>query len=322
MEKIDPLHGSHRVMSNGSASGKADGRMPLQQNDQAINQTSARLGEPESPSKRDKLLSLPSKTKAKTKVLLTKIKDDSPRIAKRDEEEDGIDEALNRRETLGLPESPGHKSTARKISDKTKNSLHSAASAVAHPRQTVKNKVTRTAASKISTVQRSRPSRSANVELLEAYDSLSRVESSKSSRHATSDDETEEIDTTAHRERIANLEAARESARVAWATSHVRRVRVVPKGEVKLPKTDEFLKDAQKKSMSNVNWLEWLGHVSSRNGLDMALLTTYHRCCSTTRRTLALNTLMILTGCHTTSIPSRFISRGPSWPVLRGKGGY
>ena len=296
MEKVDPVPGTPRVMSNGSATSKAEGHTPLQENKQAINQTSTRLEELESPGKRDRLRNLPSKTKAKTKVLLTKIKDDSSKSPKEEEQ------SLNYRESLGLPESPGRKSAAKKISEKAKDSLHSAASTVAHPRQTAKDKITRTAASKISAVQRSRPSHSANIELLEAYDSLSRVESSNSSRLVTSDEEVEEVDTTAHRKRIANLEAARESARVAWATSHVRRVRVVPKGEVKLPRTDQFLKDAQKKSVFNVDWLEWLGHVSLTNGWAWPLLMIHHRCCYTIRKTLALNTLMILTNYPSTLI--------------------
>ena len=286
--------------------GKANSIMPLHQNDQAVNRKPPHHQEPESPSKKDKLLGIPSKTKAKSKALLTKIKDTAPENSG-DEERYDEEQYPNRRETLGLSKSPEQRSSGRKISDKAKNSLHTAASAIIHPQQAAKGKITRAAASKISTVQRGRPSRSANVELLDAYDSLSRAESSNSSRHITSDDEADEIDTTAHRERIAKLEAARESARVAWATSHVRRVRVVPKGEVKLPRTDEFLKDAEKKSLMNVDWLEWFGHVRLGRGFMRIKLMIGKRCCSITHRTLALNTLTISTSYHSTLTRSKSI---------------
>ena len=308
MENHDPLPNTYRTKSIGAMASKAN--MPLHQNDQAANRTTPYLEAPESPSKRDKLLSIPSKTKAKSKALLTKIKDVVPTDS-RDEERHSAEQHPNRRETIGLPESPEQKSSVRKMSDKTKNSLHTAANAIAHPQEAAKAKITRTAASKISTVQRGRPSRSANVELLEAYDSLSRAESSNSSRQVTSDDEPDEVDTTAHRERIAKLEAAMENARVAWATSHVRRVRVVPKREVKLPRTHEYLKDAQKQPPMNVDWLEWLGHVRSERSFMHIKLIIGNRCCSTTRRTLVLNTLTILTSYHSTLTRSKSILRGP-----------
>ena len=284
MENPNLLLNKHRMTGIGPAASKAN--IPLHENDQAANRTPPYLEAPESPRKRDRLISISSKTKAKSKALLTKIKDAAPSEVG-EEDRHGYP---NRRETLGLPESPEQKSSGKKISDQTKKSIRTAASAIAHPQQAVKNKVTRTAASKISTVQRGRPSRSANVELLKAYDSLSRAESSNSSRHLTSDDDAEEVDTAAHRGRIAQLEAAREDERVAWATSHVRRVRVVPKGQVKLPRTEEFLKDAQKKSLTSVDWLEWFGHVRYARRYGSIMLILYYRCCFTIRRTLALNT--------------------------------
>jgi hypothetical protein len=108
-----------------------------------------------------------------------------------------------------------------------KDKLKTANNTVAHPRRTIRNKVTRTAAGKISTVQRPFLSGGHDRDLLAAQDELDEVIPSQSSAPGT---ETSGCESDEHsaQQKVEKVEEARENAKIAWAIGrHVQRVRVV-----------------------------------------------------------------------------------------------
>lgn len=119
------------------------------------------------------------------------------------------------------------KSRAFLLELKTKDRLKVAGSVIGHPRRTVTNRVTRTAAGKISTVQRQFLLGSHDRDLLTAYDDLNEAISSHPSAHG-GESPGPESDEYQARQRVEEIEAARESANIAWVTGrHVQQVRVV-----------------------------------------------------------------------------------------------
>ena len=140
--------------------------------------------------------------------------------------------------------------------------LRSAGSVIAHPIAAAKSKATRATAGKLAKVQRPFLSKDADLGFLEAHDELHRVESTRTSKHATSDDDRDSF-VEEQKEKIEQLKAQRESLRVAWTTTRfVTRVRVVPKRHFDFPKRAAFVKDAgEKKIWARYDWLKWMGHV-------------------------------------------------------------
>ena len=141
-------------------------------------------------------------------------------------------------------------------------SLGSAGSLIAHPVEAIKSKATRTTAGKLAKVQRPLLSKDADLDFLEAHDELDRVESTRTSKHVTSDDDRDSL-VEEQKEKIEQLKAQRESLRVAWTTTRfVKRVRVVPKRHLEFPERKAFVKDAsEKKLWARYDWLKWIGHV-------------------------------------------------------------
>lgn len=287
--------------------------MPLQNHDGDLEDQSPRREESESSdnervsetpslSKRKRLSILKSKTKAKTKRLL---KVDSAAVDDETEpEEDGAfenmehDPAFN---TSALVKK--RRFRAGKMTDKTLNNIKSMGKAVVHPVDSIKSKATRTTAGHLSKADRPFISQKADMEYLEAHDNLKQAESTSSSRQGTSDEDQDYV-VGGHREKIRDMEAHRESLRVAWITSrHVRRVRVVPKRHLNVPDNEYFVERDKDGEFLRYDWLSWLGHVRSCLNLDDSItLKSSNRISFTTHKILVHNTLMILTSCPLTSI--------------------
>lgn len=207
--------------------------------------------------KKARLCSLKQKAKAKTKSLLT-IND-----AKTPEGEDDV--AVN---LQGDPAfNPGflrdkQKKSKRESVVSAAAGLSAVATSIISPKDAIKGKATRTTAGKLSKVQRPYLSKDADLEFLEAHNRLDRVESSRSSRQTTSDDDRDSL-IEGHKLKIEELKAHRESLHVAWTTTRfVTRARVVPKRHLDFPDRSVFVKNTkEKRSWARYDWLKWIGHV-------------------------------------------------------------
>ena len=212
-------------------------------------------------SKRKKLRNLTLKTKTKTKKLLNV---DSSKSEAEPENLEALrklkdDPAFNPSELVNQKTSPTGGKT-----DKPIDVFQSIVNTVTHPKRTVITKVKKTTAGNLSTVQRPLLSQRADLNFLEAHENLSRAESTSSSRHAISGEEDEEWEdpaTAKYRDKVATLEAHRESLRVAWTTDHIKRVKVVPKRQIMFPETEAFIERDEKGSQTRYKWEKWLGYV-------------------------------------------------------------
>jgi hypothetical protein len=148
---------------------------------------------------------------------------------------------------------------------KAKIAVEAAAATLVHPKRTIRAKAKRVAAGKISSIQKPHSLPTTGVELLQAYDAYSHSESSRSSEY-TSDSQISENEAIRRktkakkRARLAQLQAQRESMRVAWITRHIDRVRVVPKEHLKYPHKQAFHeKDEKDKTLFRCG--RWIGHL-------------------------------------------------------------
>lgn len=138
--------------------------------------------------------------------------------------------------------------------------LQSATTAVIHPIKSIKKKATKITAGKLSNAERPYLSQNADLDLLNAHKDMDQAYSSLSSRHDNLEDEGDEV---AHncRSKVAEIEAHRESLRVAWMTSkHISRVRVVPKRHIQYPDMAKFYVKGGNES-PKFDWLKWIGYV-------------------------------------------------------------
>ena len=150
--------------------------------------------------------------------------------------------------------------------DKAKTALETSAAALVHPRKTIRTKVKRVTAGKISSIQKPYTLPTTGTELLEAYDAYSHSEGSYSSEDLSRSEDSE--DESARRQirakkkaRVEKLEAQQDSMRVAWITRHTDRVRVVPKEHVKFPNKEAFIQRGHGGQVVQYDWRSWLGHV-------------------------------------------------------------
>lgn len=145
--------------------------------------------------------------------------------------------------------------------DKVIAVLQGAAETILHPKTTIKEKATKTTASKLA---KSGPylSRQADLDFLEAYDDLQRV---RENRNGSDDEETaarKDGDINNATERIEDMEQRRQSMRVAWVTvSHVQRVRVVDDKAPSFP-NDAFFEEVDDCGFTTFNWSKWIVFVS------------------------------------------------------------
>ena len=216
-------------------------------------------------SKRARLHNLGTKTKAKTKKLL-RLSDGHDAIEKDSEvdtdevlQEIKEDPAFNPKKVA--EQTTDQSTTSNAPHDKPKGTLKSIAKAIAHPKEAIISKATRTTASKLSSVQKPHLSQKADLEFLEAHDNLSRAQSIRTSRQVSSDEDEDDEETAHCRKKVEVLEAHRESLRVAWTTSHIERVRVVPKRHFEFPQKEAFIERNDRGEFVRYRWEKWLGHV-------------------------------------------------------------
>jgi len=214
------------------------------------------------PSKRKRLSGLSSRTKAKTKKLL-KLKSTDGNAA--EPEEDGSLDELEHNPAFATSKLEKRKRfRPGKKAERALGTVQALGHAVIHPKDGIKKGATRTTAGQLSKVDRPYLSPKADLELLEAHDNLQRAESTRSSQQGTTDEEHDEHDglVNSRREKIREMEAHRESLKVAWTTSrHVRRVRVVPKRHINFPDNEYFVERDDRGEFLRYDWLKWLGYV-------------------------------------------------------------
>lgn len=145
-----------------------------------------------------------------------------------------------------------------------KSDLKSAINTVAHPRQAIQGKATRSAAGKISGAQRPFLSCPADRNLLAAHDELDRSASRGSSALAQTSAEggaETSAEEDAARQKIEILEEQRSSLKVAWTLGkHVDRVKIV---QARVPKPlswDDFVERAPSGEQGRFQWERWLGY--------------------------------------------------------------
>jgi hypothetical protein len=210
-----------------------------------------------SPSKRIHVRSMAKRTMQKTKSVLNL--DDTPDSRPGSEIEEGdlfADPAFNPSIILnGEPAQPRLPPATN-----TKGKLKAASDAIAHPRRTIRNKVTRTAAGKISTVQRPFLSGNHDRDLLAAHDELNEAISSHSSAYG-GESTGWESDEYQARQKVEKIEEARENAKIAWAIGrHVQRVKVVGKMPHR-PREQDFV-EKNSSGQETFRWDIWIAKLA------------------------------------------------------------
>lgn len=209
-------------------------------------------------SKTKRLSGFTRRTKTKTKKLF-KLDGAVVDELSEHEEEDPLDKMENNAAFNSSQLIKKRRFRPGKTADKTLGAIQSVGSAVVHPIKSAKKAATRTTAGQLSKAERPFLSQRADIEFLQAHDDLERAESTKSSKHGTSDEEQESL-IGSHRDKILELEEHRDSLRAAWTTSrHVRRVRVVKKRHFNIPDNEH---GKERQQFAGYGWLKWLGHVS------------------------------------------------------------
>ena len=211
------------------------------------------------PSKRSRLSGLATIAKAKTKKILQIHGATSDQGAS---EGEGPLSALEHNPAFNCSDLQKRRCfRPGKTAEKTLGTVQTMGRVFVHPKDTIKRGATRTTAGQLSKAERPYLSQKANLEFLQAHDDLKQAESIGSSRQVTSDDEEDDyIDK--QQDKVREMEAHRESLRVAWTTSrHVRRVRVVPKRHVNVPENEYFVERNEGGELVRYDWLKWLGYV-------------------------------------------------------------
>lgn len=213
----------------------------------------------EGSSKRKRLSTLTSKTKAKTKKIL-KMK--STTDDQSDSEEEGPLNMLEHNPAFNPSElRKQRRFRPGKSAEKALGTMQTVGKAFIHPKDTIKKGATRTTAGQLSKAEHPYLSQKANLDFLQAHDDLKQAESTSSSKQVTSDEEQEDS-IVSQRDKLKKMEEHRESLRVAWVTSrHVRRVRVVPKRHINFPKDEYFVERDERGQVIRYDWFKWLGYV-------------------------------------------------------------
>ncbi|MCJ1246765.1 hypothetical protein MMC30_003974 [Trapelia coarctata] len=216
-------------------------------------------------SKKSKLHSLKSKTKAKTKALLHLEPSEPPITVEADCEDGGAlsniqnDPAFH--PTRVIEEADKLLGEQRGPVDKTVDRLKNLGTTIAHPRTAIKTKAKKTTAAGLSSTHPPQLSQRADQQLLELHDDLSRAEWRSSMVVTSDEEECGDTDVDHRKDKITKLEEYRESMRVAWATKHIDRVRAVPQELVPKPKREAFMDRNENGEILHFKWAEYLGHL-------------------------------------------------------------
>lgn len=212
-------------------------------------------------SKRDKVSSLTSRSKAKVKQAFT-IEDgySSDESDHRTYEQKSLDDlhhnpAFDPSKFLN-PWRFNAFGTLGKVLD----GVNLMGSAVTHPKKTIKDRATHTAAGKIA---KARPyiSREADLRFLDVANDLDRAESSRCESDgdelaARKDERIDDLN-----EKINGIEEKRLSLRVAWQSSrHMQRVKVVRREQGKFPE-DSFFEEKDDCGQTVFRWDKYIGYV-------------------------------------------------------------
>ena len=209
-------------------------------------------------SKLEKIRFLARKTKEKGKDLLNPDDKEVP-------DHDAVDQiASDPAFNPSLVLDPSPLTPKKDVRSSTKSELKSAVHAIAHPRQAIQGKATRSAAGKLSRAQRPFLSIEQDKNLLAVHDEVDRLSSSRSSTcpripagtaHAIDGEE------EAARRKLASLEEQRTSLHVAWTLGkHVDRVKIV-QARVSKPLTrDDFVETTSSGEPGRFQWERWLGY--------------------------------------------------------------
>lgn len=265
------------------------------------------IGALESQTKTQRLLSLPSKTKEKTKNFLHANSQGEPDQNPKTENNEGLGLIENdpafKPSLLDKQKSMSFGGTPKKA----RESLRAIVSAVVHPKESIKRKATQATAGKLSSTQRPYLSRNADLNFLKAHSELDQATSSRSSRHTSSDDEGMDLATHECQEKVNEIEAHRESLRVAWTTSrHINRVRVVPRRRFSFPDNTKFSINNDNGVPYQFDWLKWLGYVKLPF-ISNVLSNDTIRTSFSIHKTSVLNILMTLTSSRSMSIAFNII---------------
>lgn len=136
-----------------------------------------------------------------------------------------------------------------------KDNIIAVASAVVHPKEAIKTKVTKTAAEKISRAQRPILSFEEDRRFLNAHEDLS-------ARHCNGD-ETAFQQEQRLRVELDRIEDQRASLSAGWTLGHqVHRVRVVQNQYAKFPEKAAFEERDSENNLVRIRWEKYIGYVS------------------------------------------------------------
>ncbi|KAL8835685.1 MAG: hypothetical protein Q9170_003224 [Blastenia crenularia] len=216
---------------------------------------SIRHSKDESGSSERKLQQIIHKTEAATKRLLKQDRqEDLP------DNDDQSRQMLHEDAAFNLDRLDTEHQSGKGTVAKLQVNLHTVVKGIKHPKQGIKSKATRSAAGRLSRVERPYLSKAMDTELLEAHDHLSRAQFIASSADKISKEDPDPWGDGC-KERVEQLEARRESLRAAYTTSRlVRRVRVVPKRHINFPGEDYFIVKDDQGNVATYDWLKWIGY--------------------------------------------------------------
>lgn len=256
------------------------------------------------PTKGQKLRRFSSKTKQKTKRIFH-ISDRRASVEYTSFEGVGIIEndpafnptMLQQQQAQQPKEQQPHHTVVEKAAKKTLDNLHSVAIAVIHPKDTIKSKVTKITAGTLSHADRPFLSHNADLDFLNAHDEMNQAYSATSAQENVLSDKEDEKNQYCQT-KVVEMEARRESLRIAWITSkHISRVRVVPKRHIQYPDLSEFYvkngnDNSNDRSLLKIDWLKWLGYVSNSTSINDICSNTSASISSTILKILVRSTLM------------------------------
>lgn len=213
-------------------------------------------------SRRKKLQQFASRTKDATKRLLN-TSDRQERLRNLPQEDDKSPNALTDDAAFNLNKLDTEHRSDKGIAKKIQVNVQSVAAGIVHPKKGIKGKATRSTAGRLSRIERPYLSKDMDLDLLDAHDNLSRVQSVSSSAGQSPRHDQDPWDHD-QKGRVERLEGQRESLRAAYTTSRlVQRVRVVPKQHINFPRDEYFVKKNDQGQRTGYDWLKWIGYVSA-----------------------------------------------------------
>ena len=144
-----------------------------------------------------------------------------------------------------------------------KSKIRAAASAIAHPQRTIRDKATQSAADKLSKSQRPFLAPENDKALLQAHESLTDVISSRSSMQTTTEEDGHSDAEKKVRNKIDKLEEQRVGLQIAWTVGrHIERVRVVQRNTPHLAPRSAFVEYDGEGHYVRFKWERWLAYLA------------------------------------------------------------